>query len=304
MRTLLAVAARRRWRRSPRRPSAPPTRSATSRTNRYAEVVASGNRVYVRYVLDLAEIPTVPGPPTVERLGRRRYAAGSPTQHRARTSRSRSTASARPLRALGRALRFPPGAAGLRTTRLEVVYDAGAARGGPRSAFATRDDDFADRLGWREVVVTHDPAARGSPASTAPAHERHRRAARATRRTCCAARSTSARRTAPCRPGARPEPPPRIVGATRRPRADRRRERGETGFASLIQEDDLSAGVVLVSLLARALLGRRACAHARATARRSSPRTWSGRAGRPRHASLLGGIVTSRTRSASSRSGS
>ena len=43
-------------------------------TNHYAEVVLTGDRVYVHYVLDLAEIPTFQARDDVTALGRVRYA--------------------------------------------------------------------------------------------------------------------------------------------------------------------------------------------------------------------------------------
>ena len=43
-------------------------------TNRYDEVVASGDRLYVLAVLDLAEIPTFQAKPNVAELGRAGYA--------------------------------------------------------------------------------------------------------------------------------------------------------------------------------------------------------------------------------------
>jgi hypothetical protein len=45
-------------------------------TNHYAEVVLSGDRAFVVYVLDLAEIPTFQSRSAVETRGRARYAAG------------------------------------------------------------------------------------------------------------------------------------------------------------------------------------------------------------------------------------
>src|SRR5207244_4823174 len=54
------------------------------------------------------------------------------------------------------ALAHPPGAGGLRTTRLEVILR------GPRldgcSAIAYRDRNYADRIGWKEIVVGAAPS--------------------------------------------------------------------------------------------------------------------------------------------------
>ena len=58
---------------------------------------------------------------------------------------------------LGQALAHPPGAGGLRTTRLEVVL-AGPRLSGP-ARLAYRDANYADRIGWKEIVVgAHTPS--------------------------------------------------------------------------------------------------------------------------------------------------
>ena len=59
----------------------------------------------------------------------------------------------RALRPLGRRLSFPAGSAGLSTTRLEVVFDGGRLASGDPARVTYADATFADRLGWKEVVV-------------------------------------------------------------------------------------------------------------------------------------------------------
>jgi nickel/cobalt transporter (NicO) family protein len=110
--------------------------------NRFARVEAAGDRVYVRYVLDLAEIPTFQdrGTPTgayVQRIrrGLRLSVDGTP-------------ASFVPV---ARALAHPPGAGGLQTTRLEVVFRGPRIVAGARVDL--RDTTYADRIGWKEIVV-------------------------------------------------------------------------------------------------------------------------------------------------------
>jgi len=110
--------------------------------NRFARVEAAGDRAYVRYVLDLAEIPTFQdrGTPTGAYVQRIR--------HGLRLSVDGTRASLVPV---ARALAHPPGAGGLQTTRLEVVFR------GPRIDAGTRvdlrDTTYADRIGWKEIVV-------------------------------------------------------------------------------------------------------------------------------------------------------
>jgi ABC-type nickel/cobalt efflux system permease component RcnA len=106
--------------------------------NRFARVEVAGHRLYVRYVLDLAEIPTyqrVPADPRriasslhVSLDGRR--VALQPVAHR---------------------LAHPLGAAGLHTTRLEVILRGPLVHG--RESLAVHDETYADRIGWKEIVV-------------------------------------------------------------------------------------------------------------------------------------------------------
>src|SRR5262249_141845 len=120
-------------------------------TNRYDEVVVSGDRLYVLAVLDLAEIPTFQAKPDVERLGREGYAASVSATIADGLTLS-VAGERRQLRTLRHTLVFPRGAGGLHTTRLEAVYDAGAAPTG--GAVELRDASFPGRSGGREMVVS------------------------------------------------------------------------------------------------------------------------------------------------------
>src|SRR5439155_25999702 len=107
-----------------------------------------GQRVYVFYVLDLAEIPTFQAGRVDPAAYARRIAANA-----------HLTVAGRPARLvpLGQALAHPPGAGGLRTTRLEVVL-AGPRLTGP-AHLAYRDANYSDRIGWKEIVVgAHTPS--------------------------------------------------------------------------------------------------------------------------------------------------
>src|SRR5207249_7433159 len=75
--------------------------------NRFSRVEVSGHRLYVRYVLDLAEIPTF----QAGRIDARAYA-----RRIARNAHLVVDGRAAQLVPLGTALANPPGAAGLRTT--------------------------------------------------------------------------------------------------------------------------------------------------------------------------------------------
>jgi len=120
--------------------------------NRFSRVEPSGNRIYVLYVLDMAEIPTFQAQPTVRAEGEAAYAARTAAaigRHLELAADGRRL----PLRPLRHVLAFPPGQAGLHTTRLEAVYASPPLASGRSARIAYRDGNYADRIGWKEVVV-------------------------------------------------------------------------------------------------------------------------------------------------------
>jgi nickel/cobalt transporter (NicO) family protein len=132
--------------------------------NQYSRIQPSGDRLYVLYVLDLAEIPTFQAKPQVSAKGEAAYAnrlARSIGRHLDVTVDGRR-ATLTPVRHV---LAFPPGQAGLRTTRLEVVFR------GPRlageSAIRYRDMNYPGRIGWKEITVRPASGAR-TRSSTVP----------------------------------------------------------------------------------------------------------------------------------------
>ena len=119
--------------------------------NRYSRIEPSGNRVYVLYVLDMAEIPTFQASSKVHAEGEARYAATLTASIR-RGLELTVDRKRLPLSPLRHVLAFPPGQAGLHTTRLEVVFASPPlGRGAGRLAY--RDTNFASRIGWKEIVV-------------------------------------------------------------------------------------------------------------------------------------------------------
>jgi nickel/cobalt transporter (NicO) family protein len=123
--------------------------------NHLAEVSVSSDRVEVRYVLDQAEIPTFQerGLPDGEVLARK--------QAEVRKRLVLTVDGVRvPLRAAGQAtISHPPGAGGLRTTRVELPLAASvsapehpAGFAGGHRRVAVRDGTFPGRVGWHAVV--------------------------------------------------------------------------------------------------------------------------------------------------------
>ena len=110
--------------------------------NNFSRVEAAGDRVYVVYVLDLAEIPTFQAGKIDAQVYARRIAAGA-----------HLTVDGKPARLVvgPTALAHPVGAGGLRTTRLEVLLRGPAISGS--STIEYRDTNYPDRIGWKEIVV-------------------------------------------------------------------------------------------------------------------------------------------------------
>src|SRR5581483_3138923 len=126
--------------------------------NRYSRIQPSGDRVFVLYVLDMAEIPTFQAKARVGREGAGAYARALAADI-ARRLRLSADGSPLPLRVVRHVLAFPPGQAGLRTTRLEVLLSSPALAGAALHRLAYRDGNFPDRIGWKEIVVSEGAGA-------------------------------------------------------------------------------------------------------------------------------------------------
>ena len=112
--------------------------------NRFARVEVAGDRLFVRYVLDLAEIPTFEA--RQRGVDARVYAARLARGVRATLDGRRVV-----LVPLAHALAFPRGAGGLHTMRLEVILRGPQVSGSER--LDLRDTNYAGRIGWKEIVV-------------------------------------------------------------------------------------------------------------------------------------------------------
>ena len=133
--------------------------------NHYTRIQPSGDRLYLLYVLDMAEIPTFQAKADVERQGEAAYGASLAARIRENLTLTVSGQTL-PLKELRHALAFPHGVGGLDTTRLDIVFDAGPVPAGGGELSYT-DDNFPDRLGWKEIVIA--PTAGAATASaTAP----------------------------------------------------------------------------------------------------------------------------------------
>ncbi len=114
--------------------------------NHLSTVSISADRVDVRYVLDQAEIPTV----QERALARAEVLERKLAEVERRLSLSVDGSEAA-LRRVGQPdLSFPPGAGGLKTTRLVVRLQAPV--DSPRKV-RLEDDTFEDRVGWKAIVA-------------------------------------------------------------------------------------------------------------------------------------------------------
>ena len=250
--------------------------------NRFSGIELSGDRVYVKYVLDMAEIPAFQERQKIrdERVYERDLAAEIGRGLDLRLDGRRVA-----LTPLDHALAFPPGAAGLRTLRFEAVYSAAASSG----RLALRDTNFANRIGWKEIVLTARDGA-SATASTVPSTSvSHELAAYPKDLLSSPLEVTTA--TATVRPGNGAGDPPNLESRAQLSARAAVRATGDGGFASLIARDHLGVGVILISLALAFFWGS---AHALSPGHGKAIVTayLVGQRGKPRHAAALGLIVT------------
>jgi nickel/cobalt exporter len=236
--------------------------------NRFSAVELSGDRIYVHYVLDLAEIPTIQ---EGARVRRPRFADEVARRLSLTVDGERAA-----LRPLARHVRSRPGAAGLKTLRFEAVY-AVDRRG---TSLRLEDRNFAARVGWREVVARAERGARIVRASV-PARSVSREL-RAYPRDLLRSPLDVRSATVDFRLGSVAGAPPALVGAAPVEHGGR--------FESLVSHE-LTPGFVLVSLVLALFWG---AAHALSPGHGKAivAGYLVGSRGTARHAVLLGGIVT------------
>jgi ABC-type nickel/cobalt efflux system permease component RcnA len=222
--------------------------------NRFARVEVAGHRLYVRYVVDMAEIPTLQRVPI--RIGALRVTVdGRPVAlHLTRT-----------------ALAHPRGAAGLRTTRFQAILAGPTVNGSVR--VAVDDRNYAGRIGWKEIVF-------GASARSI-SHE-----LRAYPKDLLSSPLDVTRAAAELEPTH--DAPPVLLQGRALAAPDRI---ADSGFASLVVRRHLSALVILGSLLLAMFWG---AAHALSPGHGKTivSAYLVGSRGTPSHAALLGLITT------------
>ncbi|HWQ23515.1 MAG TPA: sulfite exporter TauE/SafE family protein [Gaiellaceae bacterium] len=238
--------------------------------NQYAGLEVAGSRIYLRYALDVAEIPTF-------QLGAEIRRPGYPARL-ARDLELTLDGRRLPLRTLARRVSSRPGAGGLPVLRLDVVYAAA----GSGTVLRFRSRAFAGRIGWREVTLAARDGARVLESSVPGASRSDE--LRAYPGDLLRSPLDVSEATARVVLGHAPGPPP-ALGASA-PRASR-----GGGFESLLEQGEVSVGVLLLSLLIAAFWG---AAHALTPGHGKAlvAAYLVGTRGTPRHAFLLGGTVT------------
>jgi nickel/cobalt transporter (NicO) family protein len=126
--------------------------------NRYSRIEVYSDKLRVNYVLDMAEIPTFQdatnvdtnGDGTVSDAEAQAYAASKAAELQKNLGLQLNGES-QALHLTDSHVSFPEGQGGLQTTRLTATYEASVSSG--QVALAYVDGNFADRLGWREIVV-------------------------------------------------------------------------------------------------------------------------------------------------------
>jgi nickel/cobalt transporter (NicO) family protein len=238
--------------------------------NHYAGLEVAGDTVYVRYALDLAEIPTYQLGADVRRPG---YATRLARELVVMLDGRRV-----PLRVVTKRVTSRPGAGGLPTLRLDVVYRAA----GTGSALAFRDASFPGRIGWHEVTIRGRDGGRVVTAdvpstSTSDVLRKYPRGQLRSPLDVSTAKATIDLGSASA-----PAPTIERADAPSHPRG---------GFAALIEQGDVTVGVLLVSLLVAAFWG---AAHALTPGHGKAmvAAYLVGTKGTARHAFLLGGTVT------------
>jgi nickel/cobalt exporter len=231
--------------------------------NRFSRIEVAGSRIYVRYVLDLAEIPTFQAGKIDAPSYARRIARGAHLTVNGRRVR---------LTPVETVLAHPAGAGGLKTTRLETILRGPALHAAADVEY--RDANYANRIGWKEVVVGQAPSS---------SHE-----LRAYPKDLLSSPLDVTILRTRLAPGMPPGTRPHVTNGAALQAPDRV---ADSRFAALVGRDRLGFWVIAASLGAALFWGM---AHALSPGHGKTIVTayLVGQRGTPRHAALLGLIVT------------
>jgi nickel/cobalt transporter (NicO) family protein len=228
--------------------------------NHYDRIDVSDHGIQVFSVLDMAEIPAfrerqnidANGDGTVDATEREAYVAAKTEQLKGGLT-LRIDGHDIPLAATTQELTFPQGQGGLKLLRLTVTYAAslpdGATHGATNVSFEDRND--TEHIGWREIIVRSDGGVRVD-GSSAPATDRSTELTAYPQDALSSPLDVrSATFSFSVVAGAAPDPEMRHKENAVRGNPDSSLSR----FAGLIARDHLSAGVIVIALLAATAFG-------------------------------------------------
>ena len=131
--------------------------------NHYAGIQVSRDKIAVDFVLDMAEIPAFQEIASFDANGNgqpdpQESAKYHPAQCEAIRPQLDLQLNGRPLvlHLDSSSIAFPPGAGGLSTLRLTCEFSASIALPAQKAQVQFADHSYAERIGWREIVVTAD----------------------------------------------------------------------------------------------------------------------------------------------------
>jgi len=126
--------------------------------NRYSRLDLYSDAVRILYILDMAEIPAFQEVPQIDTNGDGDFSQSENLTYLAPKSKEIAAhlgltidGSRYSLAVLSTTVGYPEGQAGLRTLRLTLVLDAPFS--GSDAQLEYHDDNYTDRVGWKEVVV-------------------------------------------------------------------------------------------------------------------------------------------------------
>lgn len=130
--------------------------------NRYSRIEPGVDQIHLRYVLDLAEIPTFQEMSQIDldrdgRVSDSEYSAYQTNKVDELQSNLHLSVNAARVRLdpVSQQLSFPPGQGGLSTMRLSLLLhgELQRATGPEERSLHHRDDNYSQRLGWKEIIV-------------------------------------------------------------------------------------------------------------------------------------------------------
>ena len=217
--------------------------------NRYSRLELYSDAIHIRYVLDMAEIPAFQEEPEIDVDGDGNLAPSEDQTYLGRKSDEivgnlRLTVNGSEIHpaVLSSDISHPEGQAGLRTLRISLLLQAPIS--GSSVDIAYSDDNYVDRVGWKEVVVR--PAS-GVALSTSGAATEDVSAELTSYPDDLLSSPVDVTSTSfSFAPGDGAKAPAVVVRADA---PDEAPARAGSGFASLIDTDDMTLPVMVLSLL-------------------------------------------------------